>query len=72
MTARNPLPTPEIRQPVELPELFDPVGTEADIVGDEEVSAGQLERLHQRRELVGHQLDACPKRRRAQPHNAPT
>jgi hypothetical protein len=36
---------------------------EADVVGDEEVGARQLERLHQRRELVGHQLDAGAKGR---------
>jgi len=33
---------------------------EPHIVGDEEVRARQLQRLHERRELVGHQLDARP------------
>jgi hypothetical protein len=37
--------------------------SEADVLGDEEVRPGEGERLHERRELVAHQLDACPERR---------
>ena len=36
---------------------------EADVVGDEEVDAGQQQRLAQRLELVGHHLDAGAERR---------
>ena len=36
--------------------------SETDIIGDEEVRAGELERLHQRRELMRHQLDARAER----------
>ena len=36
--------------------------TETDIVGDEEICSWQFQRLHERRELVRHMLDARPER----------
>src|SRR5262249_21957376 len=40
---------------------------QADVVGDEEVDPRQLERLHERHELVAHQLDAGAEGRLEEP-----